>query len=240
VTGLKLVGRFFDRSRRVPTLSRVLTPPAASVALADMAPPESRDDRAARGGVKAAPGVRPSENELERAEHLRALVRAHYSNIWRFLRRLGFDEHLADDAAQDLFLVAVRRIGGIRPESERAFLYATALRIATALKRKHAREVPVDPLDAHSAIVETAAATLDERLDEERARELLYRLLSELDERFRVVFVMYELEELTMPEIADALEIPLGTATSRLRTAREDFRARLARHRMRTRREEGT
>jgi len=237
VSGLKLVGRFFDRSRRVATLSRVLTPPAASAALADMAPPESRNDRAARGGVKAA---HPSENELERAEHLRALVRAHYSNIWRFLRRLGFDEYLADDAAQDLFVVAVRRIGGIRPESERAFLYATALRIATALKRKHAREVPVDPLDAHSAIVETAAATLDERLDEERARELLYRLLSELDERFRVVFVMYELEELTMPEIAEALEIPLGTATSRLRTAREDFRARLARHRRRTRREEGT
>ncbi|MDF2693933.1 MAG: hypothetical protein K0S65_2316 [Labilithrix sp.] len=237
---LKFGGRFFDRSRPVVALSRVLTPPAASAAIADMAPPERSDARALGEGVNGAVGTRSFKSELERTEHLRALVRAHYSNIWRFLRRLGFEEHLADDAAQELFLVAVRRIDGVRPESERAFLYSTALRIATALKRKQAREVSVDPLETHSAIVETAAATLDERLDDERARELLYRLLSELDERFRIVFVMYELEELTMPEIAAALEIPLGTATSRLRTAREDFRARLARHRMRTRREEAT
>lgn len=202
--------------------------------------PGSRDDCAPGEGTQKALEARTFRSELERTEHLRSLVRAHYSNIWRFLRRLGFEGDVADDAAQELFLVAVRRIDGVRPESERAFLYSTALRIATGLKRRLAREVPVDPLETTSELVETAAATLDERLDEERAREVLYRLLSELDERFRIVFVMYELEELTMAEIAAALEIPVGTANSRLRSAREDFRARLARHRLRTQREEGT
>ncbi len=170
-------------------------------------------------------GTRSFKSELERTEHLHALVRAHYSNIWRFLRRLGFEEHLADDAAQELS----RRGTPHRrrpPESERAFLYSTALRIATALKRKQAREVSVDPLETHSAIVRRLQRRSTSVSMTSSARDLLYRLLSELDERFRVVFVMYELEELTMPEIAAALEIPLGTATSRLRTAREDFRAR--------------
>ena len=61
-------------------------------------------------------------------------------------------------------------------------------------------------------------------------------MLAELDEPKREVFSLVELEELTVPEVADALEIPLNTAYSRLRMAREAFEAALARHEARTKR----
>ena len=181
----------------------------------------------------------PRSSKLDRTEQLRGLVREHFADVWRFLRRLGFDRDVADDAAQDLFFVALRRMDSIWPGRERAFLFGAALRIATRLKRKGVREMPVEGV-SNDEEEDLVSATLDERLDEERARELLYRLLSELDERFRVVFVMYELEGMTMQEIADLLEVPLGTVASRLRSARDDFQARLARHRARTRHQETT
>jgi RNA polymerase sigma-70 factor (ECF subfamily) len=167
-----------------------------------------------------------------REDLLPELVRAHWANIWRFLRRLGFEPHVIDDAAQDLFLVVLRRIEEVTPGNERAFLFGAALRIASNLKLKSAREVPTSELEPASD--DDGNTTLEERLDDERARALLYRLLSELEENLRSVFVMYELEQMTMHEIADVLEVPHGTVASRLRRARDDFRSRLARHRART------
>ena len=211
----------------------MLNPSAASAAAANLV---GRDDAESD---PALPAQRPTASELERAEHLRGLVREHFSSVWRFLRRLGFEEHLVDDAAQELFFVALRRADDMTPGRERAFLFGAALRIATKMKRKGAREVPVDRL-AERAEPSDRAATPEKLLDEERARALLYQLLSELEERLRVVFVMFELEGMTMPAIAEVIDIPVGTVASRLRHAREDFRARLERHRARTRREVGT
>ncbi|WP_146651494.1 RNA polymerase sigma factor [Labilithrix luteola] len=210
-------------------ISDVLTSSAASAAATNLA---------VRGedGTGAEPGRPPFASEQERAEYLRGLVLTHFSNVWRFLMRLGFTEDIADDAAQDLYFVVARRLDDIVPGRERGFLFASALRIASALKRERARELPVDPQEA-TVEIPAPLKPAEERLDDERARELLYRLLSELDERFRVVFVLYELEEMTMQEISDALEVPPGTVASRLRSARDEFRAKLERHRARLRRE---
>jgi RNA polymerase sigma-70 factor (ECF subfamily) len=184
------------------------------------------------------PGALLIQTPIDRTEQLQQIVRTHFADVWRFLRRIGFSRDVADDAAQDLFFVALRRMDALEPGKERAFLFGAAFRIACRLKRRGARELPVE--NARAEEEPEPGANPEERLDDERARQLLDRLLSELDERFRVVFVLYELESMTMQEIADVLEIPLGTVASRLRTAREDFQARLARHRARTRHEEGT
>jgi RNA polymerase sigma-70 factor (ECF subfamily) len=66
--------------------------------------------------------------------------------------------------------------------------------------------------------------------------KMLWLLLQELDAPKREVFVLAEIEEMTMPEVAHALEIPLGTVYSRLRSARQLFEAALARHDARSRR----
>ncbi|WP_169927468.1 RNA polymerase sigma factor [Labilithrix luteola] len=191
----------------------IVTRPAA-----EAHPPESKHGTAAL--------------DHSRAEYLRGIVRAHFASVWRFLRRIGFEEDVVDDAAQELFFVALRRIDEAQPGRERAFLMGAAFRIASGLKRKAAREIPTEGLETDDTL-EDNTPTLETRFDEERARALLYRLLSELEESLRVVFVMYELEGLTMQEIADVIDIPAGTVASRLRRAREEFDALLHRHRAR-------
>src|SRR5512142_2066304 len=69
------------------------------------------------------------------AQRVRALVDAHFEFVWRSLRRLGLSSADADDATQEVFLVAIRRLDDIDPESERSFLYGTALRVAAVQRR---------------------------------------------------------------------------------------------------------
>lgn len=183
------------------------------------------------------PSERSLSDEEARAERLRGLVRSHFAVAWKFLRRLGFKRDVVDDATQELFLVARRRLDEVTPGRERAFLFGAAIRIATHINRKRVREVPAGHLRAE---IDDSEAVPEQRLDDEKARALLYRLLGELDEHHRVVFVMYELEQMTMSQIAEALGIPLGTVASRLRRGRADFHARLERHRARAAERRGT
>ena len=63
----------------------------------------------------------------------------------------------------------------------------------------------------------------EELLEQKQQRALLDRILQSMSDAFREVLTLYEIEELTLPEVAVALEIPEGTAASRLRRAREEF-----------------
>jgi RNA polymerase sigma-70 factor (ECF subfamily) len=70
--------------------------------------------------------------------------------------------------------------------------------------------------------------------------KLLFSLLEELDEPKREVFAMVEIDELTVPEVADILQIPLNTVYSRLRAARQAFEDALARRTSQPERQGGT
>jgi RNA polymerase sigma-70 factor (ECF subfamily) len=159
----------------------------------------------------------------------RALVRDHLDFTWRSLRRLGLPADVADDATQRVFLVASQKLASIEPGRERAFLFNTAVRVASSEKRTFARRREDLTGDATDD-VRDARAGADELLDHHRARTLLEELLTGLPMDLRTVFVLFELEGLTTVEIADALGIARGTAASRLRRAREEFRAALKRH----------
>jgi RNA polymerase sigma-70 factor (ECF subfamily) len=170
--------------------------------------------------------------EDARQVRLRQLIAEHFDSVWKFLRRIGVPEHLAEDVSQEVFLVASRRIDDIKvdPTSERSFLVGTAYRVSRDLVRKAHRETLQD-VDTELA----ASPSPEEQLDEKRACEAIYRIFSGLDEDVRAVFVMYEMEGMTMNEIAQVLGLPIGTVGSRLRRAREDFKARFERHRKRLR-----
>jgi RNA polymerase sigma-70 factor (ECF subfamily) len=154
-------------------------------------------------------------------------VTEHFDFVWRSLRRLGVARADADDAAQEVFLVLTRRLNDLEQDRERAFLFATSLRVAST-RRRSARRKPEATLDEFE---ELPAMGLDpEELAElSNARALLQDILNEMDLEFRSVFVLAELEELSAPEIADLLDIPLGTVSSRLRAARETFRGAVRR-----------
>jgi RNA polymerase sigma-70 factor (ECF subfamily) len=151
---------------------------------------------------------------------LRALHDAHYDFVWRSLRRLGLPGDRCEDAAQQVFLVASRKREHIVDGNERAFLYGIALRVASDIRRSAAyrREVPqAEFFDASDM------AGPEEIADQRRAREMLDRVLAGMPLDVRAVFVAYEIEEWTIPEIAASLDIPVGTVSSRLRRGRELF-----------------
>jgi RNA polymerase sigma-70 factor, ECF subfamily len=150
------------------------------------------------------------------------LYESHFDFVYRCLRRLGVAAAQAEDAAQDTFMVLHRRLSDLRPEaSERGFLFGIASNVARGYRRKQARtnttELPDEGPPAQSATnpFEEAASA--------QAARTLDRFLALLDDDQRAVFVLVELEGLTVPEISAALDVKLNTVYSRLRLARERF-----------------
>ena len=149
------------------------------------------------------------------------LLREHFDFIWRSLRRLGLDAGHADDAAQEVFLLAAKKHERIEEGLERAFLFGIALRVSADLRKKIARRREVDAADVGEPV--DPIPTPDALLDQRRAREMLDHVLDELPEDARVVFVLAELEEMEMHEIATLLGLHQGTVASRLRRGRALF-----------------
>jgi RNA polymerase sigma-70 factor (ECF subfamily) len=152
---------------------------------------------------------------------LRHIVSDHFEVLWRFLRRLGITESDADDAVQEVVLVLARKLDQVQVGSERSFVLSTAVRVASGFRRtqRNRREVDDDSL------AELPSQELDPEAlaEKQRLRIMLQGVLNQLPMELRAVFVLYELEELTMAEIAHTLELPPGTVASRLRRSRELF-----------------
>lgn len=155
------------------------------------------------------------------ADRLRALIDAHYDFVWRSLRYLGLSDPDAEDAAQQVMCVLARRLADVRPGAERPFLFSTATNVAGTYRRTQRRhpETAEDDLDALAAAIPSS----EELIDERRAHETLQRILQAMPVELRLVFVLYEIEELTTPAIAEMIGVPVGTIASRLRRARELF-----------------
>jgi RNA polymerase sigma-70 factor (ECF subfamily) len=159
-------------------------------------------------------------------------VQDHYDFIWRTLRRLGVPPALVDDATQKVFWVATRKMQQARVVKERSFLFAIALRVAGDERRALRRRPEVSDEGACDAARDEAPPP-DELVEQREARALLDQILEDMPFELRVVFVLFELEEMSTAEIALLLEIPSGTVASRLRRGREAFEDHVARFRAR-------
>lgn len=153
------------------------------------------------------------------------LLDEYYDFVWRSVRRLGVATADAEDAALRVFEVASRKLDAIRPGSERAFLFQAALRMAADYRRASRRRRDSD----FTGLTEVAEAAdpspwSDELLEMRRAREQLDLILDTMPLEQRTVFVLHELEQTAMSEIASITGVPAGTVASRLRRARELFR----------------
>jgi RNA polymerase sigma-70 factor, ECF subfamily len=169
------------------------------------------------------PTVGPPEDRL------RTAIAQHYEFVWRMLRRLGIAEGGVEDAAQQVLIVFSKRLADVRPGAERAFMIATATRVAADARKKRTRaREDMDP-EALAAL-HSPAPLADELLDRARARVLLDAVLEAMPDELRAVFVLFEFEALTMAAIAELLELPAGTVASRLRRARATFELAAARY----------
>lgn len=173
-----------------------------------------------------APPGRVVPSDGRRLEH--AMGR-HLELVWRVLRRLGLSPQDADETAQDVFWVLARRLSDVPDRAEKSFLVSTAIRMASDQRRKLATHAAEDLPEE----IPSNEPAPDELVALRHARVLLDEALDTLSPDQRAVFVLIEMEEMTAPEVAEVLEIPLGTVASRLHTARRLFDAAIRRMRLR-------
>jgi RNA polymerase sigma-70 factor (ECF subfamily) len=171
--------------------------------------------------VAQAPAPLPAEREAR----LRGLVDRYIDFVARVLRNAGTPLAEVDDDVQRTFIAVSNRLNDVRPGAERSFLLRTALHIAAHARRTVARRREVPEEEAPELM--EAVATPEQLTNQKRARQILDRVLEQMDVDLRTVFVLYEFEELSMAEISEALSLPRGTVASRLRRARADFQVRV-------------
>ena len=149
---------------------------------------------------------------------------AHFDFVWKALRRLGVREQDAQDMTQKVFIVVYLKLPTFENRSSlRTWLYRVCLNTASDYRRSAPvrREVTTEP-----AQIEVLSGFHDETYEEAEARRRLATaevILDKLPEAQRLVFVLFELEEMSGGEIAELLGISVGTVRSRLRLARELF-----------------
>lgn len=181
----------------------------------------SVDAYALERGDGAAELTEPSAAAPPRDDaRITAMVREHHAFVWRVLLRLGVPSRSAEDATQQVFVVAMRRVNEIHAGAEKSFLFNTALRVASderrsAKNRELAGELPEGP-DSSPSPEDNAEAA--------RRRRILQEALLGMPLELRTVFVLFELEQMTKTEVSELLGLPVGTAVSRLRRARLLFR----------------
>ncbi len=157
-----------------------------------------------------------------------AVYEEHFRYVWRCLRSLGVREASLDDALQDVFLVVQRRLPEFDGQGElRTWLYAIALRVA----HKYWSRAHKDSARQTEELAESPApsADLEQGAEQKQRLELARAALSALDDDKRTVFVLARIEQMSAPEIAEVLGIPLNTVYSRLRAAREAFETEVRR-----------
>jgi RNA polymerase sigma-70 factor (ECF subfamily) len=162
----------------------------------------------------------------------------HFDLVWRNIRRLGVPDALVDDAVQEVFLVVYRNLDKFEGRSSmKTWIFSIVTRVASdhrrALRRKspHTR-APDAAVDADSVADERGEGP-HERFERSEGARVLHRVLDELDDDKRTVLVLAELEQMTAPDIAEALGENVNTIYARLRAARRDFEQAACRERAR-------
>lgn len=173
-------------------------------------------------GSKTHPGTGVTTSEVP---SFRAVYKQYFAFVWRCTRRLGIPLDAVDDVVQEVFLVVHMRLATLeRPESLRSWIYGIVRRTVSSFHRSRSLRTARESIDPHAGDVAHALAPspLDLAVSSDELR-LMFRLLGEIAEPKREVLILAELDEMPVTEIAEAMNIPLNTAYSRLRIARQEF-----------------
>jgi len=181
----------------------------------------------------------PTESEAARPD-LRQIHALHADFVWRSLQRLGVRAADLEDALQEVFIVVHRRLSSFDQTSRiTSWLFGICLRVASAQRRRaHVRreQTGTPPEWFESLETERAGETSPEQAALEREeRAELEALLDALEPAKRATVVMFEIEEMSAPEIAILTGVPVSTVYSRLASAREILKSAALRARRRER-----
>jgi RNA polymerase sigma-70 factor (ECF subfamily) len=170
------------------------------------------------------PAARPAHGGF------RAVYDAHFAVAWRWLRRLGVRSPDLMDQTQKVFLVVHSRLGDFEGRSSLStWVFGICRRVASDYRRSAPIrcEVVTDPAELDAVSSSPREPHAASKTEFERIAE---QILEKLPEPQRIVFVLFELEEMSGEDIATLLAVPVGTVRSRLRLARESFRREVKRH----------
>jgi RNA polymerase sigma-70 factor, ECF subfamily len=155
-----------------------------------------------------------------------AIYDEHFTFVWRCLRALGVSEATLDDAAQDVFVIVHRRLPEFRGDSTlRTWLYGIVRNVAANARRSQRRKGELAELPSDAA---ATSGDPHQAAQDQQAARFVQSFLEGCGEKKRELFVLAVLEQLSVPEAAEALGIPLNTAYTRLRSVKQDFQAALA------------
>jgi RNA polymerase sigma-70 factor (ECF subfamily) len=159
------------------------------------------------------------------------IYKQNFDFVWSSARYLGIDKDVVDDVVQDAFIVIHAKLATLqRPQALRSWIYGIVRRTASDYRRsKRTRDAAGARFGAELKLTQPSQTSPLEMAERNAELDLLEIVLAELDEPKREVFVMVEILEMTVPEVVRVLEIPLNTAYSRLRLARQSFEEALAR-----------
>ncbi len=186
-------------------------------------PATSRQTPPVSAAIAHSPTTQPGPVGLD----FRTIFETEFEYVWHSLRRLGVRERDVDDVTHDTFIVVYRTLDQYDPGRPlRPWLFGIATRHAANYRRRaHHRGDVMEP----TTEVADQSRGADEALASRQATDLVQAALDTLDDDRRNVFVLHELDGTSVPDIAAALSIPLNTAYSRLRLAREHFSAAVRR-----------
>jgi RNA polymerase sigma-70 factor (ECF subfamily) len=218
-------------------MSSVETPTTSPAALPPLAVEPSLDHGLAsdRGVVAHEPerdAAREREDRRPRALTFDDVYRSYAPFVWRNARRLGVSFGAVEDVMQEVFLVVHRRLPEFEERtSVRAWLSAILIRVVRAHRRKNRAADTAPPLPDADVLADRRSPGPEEVAGRDEAVRELYAILARMNEERREVLVLSELEELSAPEIAQALQVNVNTVSWRLRKARQEFERMVVRRR---------
>jgi RNA polymerase sigma-70 factor, ECF subfamily len=156
---------------------------------------------------------------------IEALVEAHYAALYRYAYRLSGSAPEAEDLTQETFCLAQDKLGQLREEAKAKSWLFTILRNAYLHRLRQVKQEKQVPLDG---VAEIPAQSVEPATPIDVVH--MQKVLGEMSEAFRTPLILYYFEEFSYKDIAEQMNLPLGTVMSRLARAKTFLRQRLTDH----------
>lgn len=159
--------------------------------------------------------TKPNSSDFEE------IVSAYYQPLYRFGYSLAKNEHEAGDLAQQTFFIYAEKGGNLRDKSKvKSWLFTTLYREFLRRYRKESR------MDNHEPeMLEVVGGSVEPQIRRSLDANLAVEALEEVDEVYRRPLALFYMQDLSYKEIAQTLDVPMGTIMSRLSRGKAQLRA---------------
>jgi RNA polymerase sigma-70 factor, ECF subfamily len=164
---------------------------------------------------------RALEGELPAFE---ALYERYATSIFRTIQAVVRDRHTSEDLLQECFVRAYRNLHRVDQSVESLAPWLHRIALNLAYSRATQKGQPLPAFEVVASILASPLLGPEREVERSELKRAVREAIEALDDRYRLVVVLYYLEELPLGEIAERLNVPAGTVKSRLFYARQQLR----------------